>query len=281
MTAAMAPVLVGGALAKHDQAFSLWPWLFALLGACFIQLGTNYANDVYDHEKGADTADRQGPLRVTSAGLVTPQAMKRAMFLAFFSAALCGVVLVTQAGWPIVVLGLASITAGIAYTGGPYPLGYHGLGDVFVFAFFGIAAVVGTYFVQTGHVPLQAWLWSLPVGASCTAILVVNNLRDIATDTLVGKRTLAVRWGPNVAWSEYVLLALIASIGPVALAVQAHLAWLALPLLALPLWLRLAWQLRRAASQPQSGLRYNALLGATARAHLITAILAAVGLWLC
>ena len=166
LTAALAPVAVGGALTWREGQYAALPWLAALLGALLIQLGTNYANDVFDYEKGADTAARKGPLRVTQAGLVSPAAVKRAMWMAFFGAVLCGTYLVWLHGWPLVVLGLASVASGIAYTGGPYPLGYLGLGDLFVFAFFGVAAVVGTVFVQTGLVMPDAWLWSLPVGAT-------------------------------------------------------------------------------------------------------------------
>lgn len=274
LTAALAPLAVGGALTWRDGRFAALPWVAALLGAVFIQLGTNYANDVFDYEKGADTAERKGPLRVTQAGLVSPAAVKRAMGLAFAAAVLCGVYLVWLCGWPLVVLGLASIAAGIAYTGGPYPLGYLGLGDVFVFIFFGFAAVVGTEFVQTGAVSGDAWWWSVPVGASCTAILVVNNLRDADTDVHVGKKTLAVRFGAGFVRGEYLLMWLLALGIPVAMALRDRSPWPALPLLLLPAVL----QVSRSVLRHRDGPTLNLDLAKTAKLHLFSGILAAVGL---
>ncbi len=276
LTAALAPLAVGGALAWRDRVGEALPWLAALVGALLIQLGTNFANDVFDYEKGADTAARKGPLRVTQAGLVTPAAVKRAMILTFALAVLCGSYLVWRCGMPVVYIGLASVAAGVLYTGGPWPLGYLGLGDVFVFAFFGVVAVVGTYFVQAGTFGPDAVLWSLPVGASCTAILVVNNLRDAETDVLVGKRTLAVRWGATAVRVEYLLMAAMAVGVPVGLAVRDG-AWpLALPLLALPAIARSA----RVVWKHSDGPTLNGALGSTARWHLLVGTLAAIGLGL-
>lgn len=274
LTAALAPVAVGGALTWRDGQFAAWPWLAALLGAVFIQLGTNYANDVFDYEKGADTAERKGPLRVTQAGLVSPAAVKRAMVLAFAGAVLCGSYLVWLQGWPLVALGVASILSGIAYTGGPYPLGYLGLGDVFVFAFFGVAAVAGTVFVQTGGVSPDAWWWSIPVGATCTAILVVNNLRDAETDVNVGKRTLAVRFGAGFVRGEYLLLWLLGLGLPLGLAVRDGSPWPALPCLLLPLVIRVTKTVWRHSDGPT----LNGALASTAKLHLISGLLAAAGL---
>ncbi|MBI5610253.1 MAG: 1,4-dihydroxy-2-naphthoate polyprenyltransferase [Deltaproteobacteria bacterium] len=276
LTAALAPLAVGGALAWRDHVADPLAWLAALVGALLIQLGTNFANDVFDYEKGADTAERKGPLRVTQAGLVTPAAVKRAMILAFGLAVLCGSYLVWRCGMPVVYIGLASVAAGVLYTGGPWPLGYLGLGDVFVFAFFGVVAVVGTYFVQAATVSADAILWSLPVGASCTAILVVNNLRDAETDVLVGKRTLAVRWGATAVRVEYFLMAAAAVGVPVGLAVRDR-AWpLALPVLALPAVVRSA----RTVWRHSDGPTLNGALGSTARWHLLVGLLAALGLGL-
>ncbi len=274
LTAALAPLAVGGALTWRDGQFAALPWVAALLGAVFIQLGTNYANDVFDYEKGADTAERKGPLRVTQAGLVSPAAVKRAMGLAFAGAVLCGSYLVWLQGWPLVALGLASIASGIAYTGGPYPLGYLGLGDVFVFAFFGVAAVAGTVFVQTGLVTPDAWWWSLPIGATCTAILVVNNLRDAQTDVLVGKRTLAVRFGATFVRGEYLLMWLVGLGVPVAMAVRDHSPWPALPCLLLPLVARVTGTVWRHSDGPT----LNTALATTAKLHLFSGLLAACGL---
>lgn len=206
LTAAIVPVAVGSAVAKSVYGFSLWPALAALFGALWIQIGTNFANDVYDFKKGADTEDRVGPIRAAQAGLLTPRQLFVGMFVAFGLATLCGAYLLFHAGWPIAVIGVASIASGIAYTGGPYPLGYNGLGDLFVFIFFGFIAVCGTTFVQVGSVPNLAIWASIPVGALATAILVVNNIRDADTDVLCGKRTLAVRLGRNAARLEYILL---------------------------------------------------------------------------
>lgn len=280
LTAAVAPVLIGGALARRDHVQNGVAFTAALAGALCLQLGSNYANDVFDFEKGADTAARKGPLRVTQAGLVTPAQVKRAMVLAFALATACGAVLVARSGWPIVWLGLASIASAVLYTGGPRPLGYMGLGDVFVFAFFGVAAVTGTYFVQAGRVAGDAWLWSLLPGATSTAILVVNNLRDVDTDMVAGKRTLAVRWGARAGRTEYALLWLLALLVPLAATWQARSSqtagalWLLLPLLITPVAVR--WTRRLAASQ--DGPAFNKLLGDTAKLHLVAGILAALGI---
>lgn len=276
LTAVVAPLAVGGALAVRDGVADGLMWTAAFLGALFIQLGTNYANDVFDFEKGADTQERVGPLRVTQAGLVTPRQMRQAMILAFGLATLCGVLLVAKCGWPLVILGLASIASGIAYTGGPFPLGYLGLGDVFVFVFFGIAAVVGTYFVQAGHFSLETLLFSLPVGATCTAILIVNNLRDMDTDAQVGKRTLAVRLGARAVRHEYALLLLLAFAVPLFLAIRHSQPFFALPLVVLPLGLRLLRTLR----STRDPAILNPLLGATARFHLLFGLLLAAGILL-
>ena len=168
---AVAPVLVGSACAHLRGSFRAGPALAALVGAVLILIGTNLANDVFDFEKGADTKERLGPTRVTQAGLLRPQAVRAGMWTAFALAALCGVYLTWVAGPVVLVIGVASILAGLAYTGGPYPLGYHGLGDVFVFAFLGLVAVGGTEFVQTGALSPLALLCAVPVGALATAVL--------------------------------------------------------------------------------------------------------------
>jgi 1,4-dihydroxy-2-naphthoate octaprenyltransferase len=200
--AAIVPVAVGTAVAHATRTIACL-CLAALAGALAIQIGTNFANDVFDAERGADGPDRIGPVRAVSAGLISAVAMKRAMIAAFAIASLFGLYLTATAGWPIVAIGITSILAGIAYTGGPWPLGYHGLGDVFVLAFFGLVAVCGTAYVQLGSVAALALWASLPVGALATAILVVNNVRDRATDARAGKRTLAVRLGRRGAIIEY------------------------------------------------------------------------------
>ncbi|MFN8398683.1 MAG: 1,4-dihydroxy-2-naphthoate polyprenyltransferase [Anaerolineales bacterium] len=236
LPAAAAGVAMGSALAWHDGSFQLLPALAALLVALLLQIGSNVANDVFDFERGADTAERLGPVRVTQAGYLTPTQVKTGMFVIFAFAAFLGLYLATLRGWTVIWLGAAAILSAVAYTGGPYPLGYHGLGDIFVFLFFGLAAVAGTYFVQVGSVSTAAWWMSVPIGFIVTAILVVNNLRDLENDRKAGKHTLAVRFGEQGAKAEYLLLMLIAYlIMPVLVWMKiipfgAMLSWLSLPI---------------------------------------------------
>ncbi len=274
LPAAVVPVIVGTAVAHATRAINWGPALAALGGALAIQIGTNFANDVFDAERGADGPDRIGPLRAVSAGLISAAAMKRAMIAAFVVASLFGLYLTATVGWPIVAIGIASIIAGIAYTGGPYPLGYHGLGDIFVLIFFGFVAVCGTALVQLGNVPALAYWASLPVGALATAIIVVNNLRDRPTDARAGKRTLAVRLGRRGAIIEYTLLLATAYAVPLGLALCAHNPWRALPLITLPLAARRIRDLVGATSGPE----FNACLAATAQLLLAHGLLFAVGL---
>lgn len=274
LPAAVVPVIVGTAVAHATRGIASGPALAALGGAIAIQIGTNFANDVFDAERGADGPDRIGPVRAVSAGLISAAAMKRAMIAAFAVAMAFGVYLTAVVGWPIVAIGLASIAAGIAYTGGPYPLGYHGLGDIFVLAFFGFVAVCGTAYVQLGSVPALALWASVPVGALATAIIVVNNLRDRPTDARAGKRTLAVRLGRRGAIVEYALLLLAAYAVPAGLAVCSRDAWIALPLLSAPLAISRLRDLAGASSGPE----FNACLAGTAQVLLVHGALFAAGL---
>ena len=227
LTAAVGPVAVGTALA-HADGLPRWPAaLAALAGAVLIQVGTNLVNDLADFRRGADDVDRLGPPRAVQQGWLTERAVAWGAAAAFVGAAVFGGYLVWLGGWPIAALGLASVGAGVAYTAGPWPLGYHGLGDLFVLAFFGVAAVCGTYYVQAGAVRGAALAAGLAVGALATAILVVNNLRDRHTDARVGKRTLAVRFGGRFARLEYGVLR------GAAYGISAAAGWLA-PLLTLP-----------------------------------------------
>jgi 1,4-dihydroxy-2-naphthoate octaprenyltransferase len=203
LPAAVAPVIIGTAMALADFQLHLASAAAALIGALLIQIGTNFANDYFDFAKGTDTEERLGPLRVTSAGLVSPAAMKRAMMIVFALAIIVGAYLVWRGGWPIVVIGLLSILFGVLYTGGPYPLGYNGWGDIFVLIFFGPVAVAGTYYVQSLLLNPLAIIAGLAPGFFSVAILTVNNLRDIDNDRAAGKKTLAVRFGANFARSEY------------------------------------------------------------------------------
>ncbi len=224
LTAAAAPVVAGvGVAALHDVVSPL-PALGALVGALLIQIATNLANDYYDFVRGGDTHERVGPVRVTQAGLLTPGAVYRGMLLVMAAALLVGVYMVWAGGWPILVLGLASLACAVLYTGGPWPLAYHGLGDLFVFLFFGLVAVGGTVWAQGRIWPQDALLAGVAMGALTTAILVVNNLRDIPTDAKAGKRTLAVRLGVVGTRLEYAFLLAVALAVPVV-----GLAWLAWP----------------------------------------------------
>ena len=197
--AAIAPVIIGTAMAYGEQQGHLLSAILATLAAVFIQIGTNFANDYFDYFKGADEEDRLGPTRVTQAGLVKPETMKRATILVFSLAVLAGSYLMWRGGWPIITIGVLSILFGILYTAGPYPLGYNGLGDIFVLIFFGVVAVGGTYYVQTLEIDYLVILAGLSPGLFSMAILTVNNLRDVKSDFKAGKLTLAVRFGENFA----------------------------------------------------------------------------------
>ena len=214
LTAAAAPVFIGAGLAVQHGVFRALPALAALVGALLIQIATNFANDYYDFVRGTDTAERVGPTRVTQAGLLRPEEVKQGMYVVLGLALLVGSYLVWVGGWPILVIGVLSLICSVAYTGGPFPLAYHGLGDVFVFVFFGLVAVGGTYWVQARELVPDALLAGAGVGALSTAILVVNNLRDIATDERAGKRTLAVRIGRRATGAEYTILILIGAAVP-------------------------------------------------------------------
>ena len=274
LTAAAAPVLVGTACAYAAGGFRAGPALAALAGALLLQVGANLANDVFDFEKGADTHDRLGPTRVVQSGLLSAAAVRRAMVVVFGLALLVGVYLTWVAGPAIVVIGLLSIAAAVAYTGGPYPLGYNGLGDIAVFVFFGFVAVCGTAWVQAGAVPDLAWWAAVPVGALTTAILVVNNVRDIETDERAGKRTLAVRLGRPGAVAEYRYLLLAAYAVPAALFATGGLGWpVLLPLLTAPLAVSLYRRVR-----DTTGRALNPSLGATARLLFLHGALFAAGI---
>ncbi len=220
LPAALAPVAMGIAIAIGEQSFHWLAAMAALMGALAIQIGTNYANDLFDHHKGADDEARLGPRRAVQAQLVSPSAMRTAALIAFGLALLPGAYLVERAGWPLVVLGLLCIALGVLYTGGPRPLGYVGLGDVLVLIFFGPVAVAGTHYVQSLEFSWRAVAAGLGPGLLSTALLAVNNLRDVAGDALAGKRTLAVRFGRGFARAEFVLCLLGAALVPVWLVTQ-------------------------------------------------------------
>jgi 1,4-dihydroxy-2-naphthoate octaprenyltransferase len=204
LPAAVAPVLVGTSLAIGEGTFRPLAFICALIGSIFIQIGTNLSNDYSDARRGADTEDRLGPVRVTAGGLMPPRTVLIGTYVAFGIAVLAGVYLIVIAGWQLLLVGAASILAGVLYTGGPRPYGYEGLGEVFVFLFFGVVAVVGSYFVQTEDLRWEAFALSVPVGLLAAAILLVNNIRDADTDRRAGKRTLAVRLGRSGARGLFV-----------------------------------------------------------------------------
>jgi len=220
--AAVAPVIIGTAMAYESGGFHLWSAVAALMGALLIQIGTNFANDYFDYKKGVDQPDRLGPTRVTQSGMVSHSAMKRATIIIFISALLVGVYLVIRGGWPIVIIGLLSILFGILYTGGPYPIGYIGLGDIFVLIFFGPVAVGGTFYVQTLTINWPVLISGIAPGLFSVAILTINNLRDVHNDRQTGKKTLAVRWGITFSKVEYLGSIVIASLIPLVLAFIYH-----------------------------------------------------------
>jgi len=246
LPAAIVPVLVGSALAANDQVFDLIPASVALLCAILIQIGTNFANDYYDFKKGTDSDKRIGFTRATSSGLISDQAMLWATYLTMGLAFLIGLYLVWHAGWIILLIGILSLLFGFAYTGGPYPLGYNGLGDVFVFVFFGIVAVTTTYYVQALQWSSQTLWASLAIGSLSTNILVINNLRDVETDVLTGKRTLGVLFGEQLLKIEYLVLVTIAFVIPVYYFVYLDFGVLVmLPLISIPLFVKLIHETTR------------------------------------
>ena len=275
LPAAVVPVLVGTA-AVAGLGFQPLAFIAALLAAMLIQIGTNFANDYFDFRKGADTTERLGPVRVTQSGLIPPETVRAAMIRVFGLAALVGLYLVYVGGWPILLIGLLSIAAGVLYTGGPYPLAYHGLGDLFVFIFFGLVAVCGTAYLHVGAVPAVAWFAALPVALIVTAIIVVNNLRDIDTDRLARKHTLAVLIGRRATRAEYLLLLggayLLLLAGPLLGLVS---VWALLPWLTLPLAVSLVRTVFREQGRP-----LNRALGGTGRLHRLVGVLLAIGLLL-
>jgi 1,4-dihydroxy-2-naphthoate octaprenyltransferase len=277
LPAAIAPVLVGTSLAGFAGTFHVLRFIAALLGAVFIQVGTNLSNDYSDARRGADTEDRLGPVRVTAGGLVPPKQVLIATYVTFGLAVLCGIYLIAVAGWQLLLIGVASILAGVLYTGGPRPYGYEGLGEVFVFLFFGIVAVAGSYFVQVEHVDWEAFALAVPVGLLAAAILVVNNVRDIDTDRRAGKRTLAVRLGRERTRTVYaVMLYLAYLLAPVTWLFGPLTAWLLLCWLTLPLAVSLA----RAVRTHTDGPSLNQALAKTGMLQLVFCVLLSAGLLL-
>ena len=277
LPAAVAPVLVGTAAAVQGagELPRLGAFLAALVGSIFIQIGTNLANDYSDAKRGADTADRLGPVRVTSTGLVTPQRVLRATWVAFAVAVACGIYLAAVAGPVILLIGVVSIAAGVLYTGGPRPYGYAGLGEVFVFLFFGLVAVNGSYYVQLEELAALPLGLSIALGFLATAILVVNNVRDAETDRRAGKMTLAVRIGRSKAAQLYELLVLGAFLAlPISIWAGDTQWWPLLGLLALPLAVKPIKVVRSHTDGPA----LNGALAATGALLGVFSLLVTVGL---
>ena len=288
LPAGISPVLVGIGIAAADEVFSLWPALAALVGAVLIQIGTNFANDYSDAIKGTDAPDRTGFTRVTAAGLLEASTVRLAAFTTFGLAILLGTYLVYIGGLPIAIIGLSSVLFGYLYTGGPKPYGYRGLGDLFVFVYFGLVAVVGTYYVQAadvlaspltvaipaGTITLEAILGGIAMGALTTAILVVNNYRDIEEDTAAGKRTLAVMLGPRWTRVEFIALLAVAYLVPIYFVFEGYelvlFVYATLPVGAYAI---------RTMLIIQEGETLNQLLSNVGRLTLLYAILFAVGVW--
>ncbi len=275
LPAAVAPVSVGCALAVADQSFAFLPAAAALVVALLLQIGVNLANDYFDYIKGIDTRERLGPVRVSQSGLIPSATVKGAMIFIFLLAMIPGLYLAFIGGWPVIIIGLASIIAALAYSGGPFPLASHGLGDLFVFIFFGLVAVCGTYYVQALRLTPMVGVMGSIVGLMISAILVVNNLRDIQTDRRAGKRTLAVILGERATKFEYTLLQACAY----ALLIKVWFfdlanAWVLLPVLTIPL----AIALNRSVWKSSGGNALNLTLAKTAALALVFSVLLSIGL---
>jgi 1,4-dihydroxy-2-naphthoate octaprenyltransferase len=274
LPAAVAPVLVGTSLALGAGHFKALAFVAALLGAMFIQVGTNLSNDYSDARRGADTEDRLGPVRVTAGGLVPPSQVLLATYVTYGLAVGCGVYLVAVAGPELLAVGAASILAGVLYTGGPRPYGYEGLGEVFVFLFFGIVAVVGSYFVQVQKLPGQAFACAVPVGLLASAILVVNNVRDIDTDRRAGKRTLVVRLGRERSRAMYTAMVVAAFACAPALWALGMSPWLLLSWASIPLAVGVVGVVRTRVDGPS----LNGALARTGALQLIFCVLLSAGI---
>ncbi len=274
--AAIAPVLIGTSMAIGDNAFHVQSASVALISALLIQIGTNFANDYFDFKSGADEGERLGPMRVTQAGLISPETMKRATYTVFLLAILAGIYLVMRGGWPILVIGLSSVLFGILYTGGPYPLGYNGLGDIFVLIFFGPVAVGGTYYLQALTFSYESTLIGFAPGLFSVAILAVNNLRDVDGDKRAGKKTLAVRFGRRFAKFEYTVCITIGSVLPAVLVFLKNGHYLSLATTVVPLF---AIRSIRRVLFSQGGTILNDVLADTGKLLLLFSLIFSIG-WL-
>lgn len=276
LPASAVPVIVGSSIAVYDSKFIFSAAIIALFCSLLIQIATNFVNDLYDFLVGTDKKDRKGPTRALASGLLSAKEMKAGIFITFGVAFLLGLYLVYLGGWIILVIGILSIIAGIAYTAGPFPLAYNGLGDVFVFLFFGFVGTVGTYYVQALEItPFVFWA-SIPVGALVTNILVVNNFRDIEEDSKAGKNTLAVLFGKTFTRIQYITFMIVSYLVPVvAYFTYKQSLFMFLPLLTIPLSFRLVSMIFR-----YEGKSLNITLELTAKLSAIYGILFAIGILL-
>jgi 1,4-dihydroxy-2-naphthoate octaprenyltransferase len=274
LPAAFAPVVVGTALAWHEGRFNATAAALCLGFSVLVQIGTNFANDYYDFIRGADTKARVGPRRAVAAGLISPATMRRVMIGVFVTAFAVGLGLVATGGPWLIAIGIASILCGVAYTGGPWPLAYHGLGDVFVFLFFGLVAVGGTYFVQAGRLSSDAILAGVPIGLLAANILVVNNYRDVETDALANKRTLVVLFGRQAARVQFGVSLVLALGIPLLFVARGFTLWLLLPLMLVPV----AWTHAQRLRHGKTPGELISLLGATGKLLAAYALLFGAGL---
>jgi 1,4-dihydroxy-2-naphthoate polyprenyltransferase len=274
LPAAFMPVAVGSALAYQYGYFTAIPALVTLLCAFLLQIGSNLANDLFDHLSGADTKERKGPLRLVAAGLIPPRQMKMALGIVFGCTFLLGLYLVKIGGVPILIIGILCIIASIAYTGGPYPLGYNGWGDVMAFVFFGLIGTMGTYYVLALSLTTEALIVSIPVGALITNILIVNNYRDFDTDRKAGKRTTVVLFGRKFARIQYIFLLFCAYTAPIIIwLLYEWSAWILLPFVSFPLAIRLV-----AMMNTLEGRELNIALEQSAKHVALFGILFSIGL---
>jgi 1,4-dihydroxy-2-naphthoate octaprenyltransferase len=274
LPAAVAPVIAGTAVAYYEDGLHWISAVLAVLTALLLQVAANFANDALDFRKGADTGERLGPTRVTASGMISAEGVMRATVVTLALAVVTGLPLVFRGGWPILLLGVAAIICAVAYTGGPFPLGYLGLGEVFVFIFFGLAAVAGTAYIQTGELTALALAVSVPIGALAVGILIVNNLRDIETDRVAGKKTLAVRLGALNTKREYGLMLVIAGVSPI---VFWAVGWLDWPVVLTLLWWPFGVALWNQITV-RTGRELNPTLGNTGRALLVYSVVLSAAL---
>ncbi|MFP8488516.1 1,4-dihydroxy-2-naphthoate polyprenyltransferase [Gracilimonas sp. Q87] len=275
LPAAVVPVIVGASLAYNAELINWTNSTVALICALLIQIGTNFANDYFDFIKGSDTDERIGFRRATASGLITPEQMKQATIITMLLAFLLGLYLVWAAGWIVLVIGILSLIFGVLYTGGPFPLGYNGLGDLFVFIFFGFVAVMTTYYVNALEWSEASFWASIAVGALCVNILVVNNLRDVEQDKKSGKRTLGVLLGENALKTEYILMAALAyTTPPHFYFVLGYDLWIFLPILVAPLLIYYCYRIW--SERDKSNL--NEMLEKTAKFMILYGFLFSLGI---